>query len=199
MSETEKKELNLEEQKERFLTVCRETIHREGIEELLAWLEKSDFFRAPASTKYHGAYEGGLCEHSLDVYEYAKKLAFLSPKEIPEESLAISALFHDVCKCHLYRVDYRNQKNKVTGEWEKVPCYVVDERFHFGGHGSKSFYQVQYFMRLENSEAVAINCHMGFSDGSATTVRDVSAAYGDFPLAWIIHAADEAATYLLDR
>lgn len=199
MSETANPGIDLEEQKERFLAVCREVIHRDGLEELLEWLGKSDFFTAPASTKFHGAYEGGLCEHSLDVYGYAKKLAFLSPKPLSEESLAIAALFHDVCKCHMYRTDYRNQKNRTTGEWERVPYYITDERFHFGGHGSKSVYQVQYFMKLENSEAVAINCHMGFSDGSANTVREVGAAYQDCPLAWIIHAADEAATFLLDR
>ena len=84
-------------------------------------------------------------------------------------------------------------------EWQQVPVYVVDETFHFGGHGSKSVYQIQYFMRLEPAEAAAINCHIGFADGSAATVRDVSNAYQDNPLAWIVHAADEAATYLLKR
>ena len=58
----------LEQQREEFLTLCRNNIHRDGLEDLLSWLQKSDFFTAPASTKYHGAYEGGLCEHSMDVY-----------------------------------------------------------------------------------------------------------------------------------
>ena len=131
------------------------------------------------------------------MYDYAQKLAFLSPVPISDESLAIATLFHDVCKCNLYKTDYRNQK--INGEWKQVPVFVTEERFHFGGHGSKSVYQVQYFMKLEPAEAVAINCHMGFSDGSSTTVRDVSNAYQDYPLAWITHAADEAATYLLER
>lgn len=190
-------ELNLLTQKQKFLEICAAEIHRDGLIDLLDWLCKADFFEAPASTKYHGAYAGGLCQHSLDVYDYAKKLAFLSPVPIPDESLAIAALFHDVCKCNLYRTDYKNQK--IDGEWQKVPVYVIDERFHFGGHGSKSVYQVQYFMKLEPAEAAAINCHMGFSDGSPSTLRDVSNAYQQFPLAWIIHAADEAATYLLER
>ncbi len=190
-------ELNLEEQKARFLDICRSTIHRDGLEDLLTWLQKADFFTAPASTHYHGAYAGGLCQHSLDVYEYAKKLTFLSPVPISDESLAIATLFHDVCKCGLYRMDKRNQK--INGEWQEVPVYTVAEKFHFGGHGSKSVYQVQYFMKLEPVEAVAINCHMGFSDGSATTIRDVGNAYQSNSLAWITHIADEAATYLLDR
>ena len=121
----------------------------------------------------------------------------MSPTPIPEESLAIATLFHDVCKCNLYKTEYRNQK--IDGEWQQVPAYTVDERFPFGGHGSKSVYQVQYFMKLEPVEASAINCHMGFSDGSATTVRDVSKAYQEYSLAWITHVADEAATYLLKR
>ena len=94
--------MNIDEQKTRFLGICRETIHREGLEELLDWLLKADFFTAPASTRYHGAYAGGLCEHSLDVYDYAQKLAFLSPTTLSEESLAIAALFHDVCKVNFY-------------------------------------------------------------------------------------------------
>jgi hypothetical protein len=94
-------------------------------------------------------------------------------------------------------VDYKNQK--IDGEWQRVPYYIIDERFHFGGHGSKSVYQVQYFMKLEPAEAVAINCHMGFSDGSPNSLRDVGNAYQQYPLAWIIHAADEAATFLLER
>lgn len=190
-------ELNLEEQKQKFLNICHSTIHREGLDALLDWLCKADFFEAPASTKYHGAYAGGLCQHSIDVYEYARKLTFLSPIPISDESLAIATLFHDVCKCNLYKIDYRNQK--INGEWRQVPVFVTDERFHFGGHGSKSVYQVQYFMKLEPVEAVAINCHMGFSDGGSTTIRDVGNAYQDNPLAWIVHIADEAATYLLDR
>ena len=91
-------ELNLEAQKQEFLTICRATIHRDGIEDLLDWLCKADFFTAPASTKYHGGYAGGLCQHSIDVYQYAKKLTFLMPAAPSEESLAIATLFHDACK-----------------------------------------------------------------------------------------------------
>ena len=67
-------ELNLESQKQEFLTICRTSIQREGLEDLLDWLCKADFFTAPASTHYHGGYPGGLCQHSIDVYQYAKRL-----------------------------------------------------------------------------------------------------------------------------
>ncbi len=190
-------ELNIESQKQEFLTICRTSIHREGLEDLLEWLGKADFFTAPASAKYHGSYAGGLCQHAIDVYRYAKRLLFLTDPAASEESVAISALFHDLCKVNLYRVDKRNQK--INGEWREVPCYTVDEKFHFGGHGSKSVFLVQQFMKLTTEEAAAINCHMGFSDGAANTVRDVSNAYHQFPLAWIIHVADEAAVYLENR
>ena len=119
------------------------------------------------------------------------------PTAPTEESLAVATLFHDLCKVNLYKVDKRNQK--INGEWQEVPYYIIDEKYHFGGHGSKSVFLVQQFMKLTTEEAAAINCHMGFSDGSATTVRDVSNAYHQFPLAWIVHVADEAATFLLDR
>ena len=94
-------------------------------------------------------------------------------------------------------MDKRNQK--INGEWQEVPYYVIDEKFHFGGHGSKSVFLIQQFMKLTTEEAAAINCHMGFSDGNPNAVRDVGNAYHQFPLAWIVHVADEAATFLLER
>lgn len=196
----QKMELDLAKQKEEFLNLCRSKINRDGLDDLLGWLadeKKSDFFTAPASTRYHGAYAGGLCQHSLDVYEYAQKLTFLLPTPINDESLVISTLFHDVCKVKLYGTEYRNQK--INGEWQSVPFYKTEEAFPFGGHGSKSVFLVQWFMKLKAEEAVAINCHMGFADGNSSTVRDVSNAFHRYPLAWIVHVADEAATYLLDR
>ncbi len=177
-------ELNIESQKQEFLTICRASIQRDGVEDLLEWMGKADFLTAPASTHYHGAYAGGLCQHSIDVYQYAKKMSFLLDKEPSEESLAIATLFHDVCKVNLYKVDKRNQK--INGEWKEVPYYVIDEKFHFGGHGSKSVFLIQQFMKLTTEEAAAINCHMGFSDGNSTTIRDVGNAYHQFPLAWNI-------------
>ena len=190
-------ELNIVAQKKEFLTICQASIQREGIMDLLDWLCRADFFTAPASTHYHGGYAGGLCQHSIDVYQYAKKMLFLLDKAPSEESVAIATLFHDLCKVNLYRMDKKNQK--INGEWKEVPVYVIDEKYHFGGHGSKSVFLIQQFMKLTTEEAAAINCHMGFSDGSATTIRDVSNAYHQFPLAWIVHAADEAATFLLER
>ncbi len=188
---------NIQQQKERFLAIVREHIHRKGAEELIKGLERTDFFTAPASTKYHGAYPGGLCEHSLDVWEYAQSLKFLSPEPINDESLCIAALFHDLCKLNFYKPGKKNQK--INGVWKEVDCYTVEEAIPFGGHGSKSVYLLQRFMPLKVEEAVAINCHMGFSDATPGQVGSISSAFKKYPLAWIIHVADEAATYLLNR
>ena len=188
--------VDLLEQKERFLACCRENIKRDGLDSLLDWLAKSDFFRAPASTRYHGAYAGGLCEHSMDVLECARKLMQTFSLSLKEESLTIAALFHDVCKVNFYKEDMRNQK--INGQWQSVPYYVVEEKFAYGGHGSKSVFLIERFMRLTLEEAVAINCHMGFSEGG-NAVQSIGRSYEQYPLAWVIHAADEASIYLISR
>ena len=106
--------------KEKFLALCRENIHREGIDKLLAWLEKSDFFTAPASTRFHGAHEGGLVEHSLNVYEQLVN-------GNPTETTAIVSLLHDLCKTDYYTVSTRNVKE--NGVWVQKPYYTVDDKF----------------------------------------------------------------------
>lgn len=173
------------------MTLCR-SIERDGIFDLLDWLEESDFFTAPASTRFHCAYPGGLLEHSLNVYDELKRLLSVYPEiEAPEESVVISALFHDLCKVNFYASEKRNRKNEF-GQWESYDAYTIQEKFCFGGHGSKSVYLVQHFMSLKPLEAVAINCHMGCWDGST----DVGKAYEKFPFAWLLHVADESATYI---
>ena len=177
--------------KERFISILG-TVKRDGIAELMQWLEDSDFYTCPASTRYHGAHESGLVEHSLNVYDQAKRLLNAYPEiEVKEESVIISALLHDLCKVNFYVTEKRNRKNDL-GQWESYDTYSIKERFCFGGHGSKSVFITQHFIKLTNEEAVAINCHMGANDGNTY----VGNSYEQFPLAWIIHVADEAATYL---
>ena len=169
-------------------------ITREGIAGLSAWLESSDFYTAPASTRYHGAVQGGLCGHSLRVYRELEKLMTLyEVPEITEESRRIAALFHDLCKVNFYAVEKRNRKNE-DGRWESYDAYTVDEKFRYGGHGSKSVYIVQSFMRLTPEEAIAINCHMSSWDGD----KYAGGAYEQHPFAWLLHVADEAATYIFE-
>ena len=180
---------DVEKQKQEFLMLCRESIRREGLEDLLTWLQKSDFFTAPASTRYHGAYEGGLCEHSLDVYRMAKKAITGYELQLTEESVVIATLFHDLCKVNFY-------KTRTTG---RNLSYTVDEQLPFGGHGSKSVYILSKYLKdLRDDEAIAINCHMGFSRAVDSSVS-LGESFHYSPLAWLIHVADEAATFLLER
>lgn len=181
-----------------FEVIVAENIHRDGIEELMAWLKGTDFYSAPASTRYHGAYAGGLVDHSVAVYRRLKSLADsglfeLDLGERQEETIAIVALFHDICKVGTYKTEMRWRKDEFN-RWEQYETYKHDEDFCFGGHGSKSVYLIQNFMKLEPDEAVAINCHMGQWD--ATTYSNVSAAFEKCTLAWLLHVADEAADYI---
>lgn len=176
----------------RFISICGEKIKRDGIQELLAWLSKTDFYEAPASTRFHLCCKGGLCKHSLNVYDAMQKVVSAFPKcAADEESIAIAALFHDLCKVNFYVPEKKNRKNAL-GQWESYDSYSIKEKFSYGGHGSKSVYLLQNFIKLKPEEAIAINCHMGFSDGS----KDVGNAYEQCPFAWALHVADEAASFL---
>lgn len=181
-----------------FETEARSAINRDGIEALLRFLHaETDFYSAPASTKYHGAVEGGLVEHSLAVYENFWKIAPVFGYEhntINDESAAIVCLFHDLCKCNFYTVSYRNVKDDETGKWEKVPYYSIDEKLPYGSHGAKSVFIVMKFMQLTEQEAMAIHHHMGAYGKSS--YEDCGKAYGYSLLAWLLHVADEAATYI---
>ena len=152
--------------KDQFIDIYNQYVKREGASKLLAYLESTDFFTAPASTKFHLAHEMGLCEHSLNVYYRLKDLVKNEKSDwankISDETIAIVALLHDVCKAEMYVVDYRNQK-QPDGSWVKVPYYTIDEKLPYG-HGEKSVYIINGFMRLTREEAICINWHMGGFD-----------------------------------
>ena len=186
--------------KEKFIEIYRACIHREGSEAFLDYLtEKTDFFTAPASTRFHGAYEGGLLEHSLNVYEclcnFVKRPHFCDKYgfSFSEESLAIVSLLHDVCKTNFYKTEMRNVKK--NGVWESVPYYTIEDTLPYG-HGEKSVYILSGFMRLTREEAFAIRYHMGYS--STEDPRNISAAFEMFPLAFAVSVADSEATYFIE-
>lgn len=185
----------IEKNKQEFLALARSQIKREGLEELLAWLESSDFFEAPASTKFHSAEAGGLCFHSLNVHKRLMK--FIGEEfadKINPESATIVALFHDVCKCYTYKIDYRNVKENDV--WVKKPFYAYDDALPFG-HGEKSVYIINGFMRLTREEALAINWHMGgFDKRVIGGAMEFSKAYYKYPICVLLHTADILATYL---
>lgn len=139
----------------RFIEIYQENIQRPGADKLLAWLETTDFFEAPASTRFHLARPGGLVEHSVHVYERLKALVgeddyldeyLFGAKATPDESIAICGLLHDICKANFYTVEMRNRKNE-QGQWEKYPFYVVNDQLPYG-HGEKSVYIISGFMKL---------------------------------------------------
>lgn len=187
--------MTTESNKTIFLKEAQLNITRAGLTQLLDWLEGTDFFTAPASTRYHGAHEGGLVTHSLNVYSTLRRMCEYEMLDLSEESIAIVSLFHDLCKVGSYRTEMRWRKNKLN-QWEQYPTYVFDEDFAYGGHGSKSVFLVQSFMQLSPEEASAINCHMGQWD--STTYSNPIEVYKRNKLAWLLHVADEYATYYLD-
>lgn len=187
--------------KDKFIKAYTENITRPGADKLLAWIESSDFFAAPASTRFHLSSPGGLLEHSLHVFERMKAIcaneATITPgfNEPSMETIAVCGLLHDICKANFYAVEMRNRKND-QGRWEQYPFYVVDDKLPYG-HGEKSVYIISGFVRLSREEAMAIRWHMGFADndfrGGGYSVGN---AFEKFPLAVLLHIADLQATYL---
>ena len=181
--------------KDEFLSIYRDNITRKGSKELLDWIMKTDFFTAPASSKYHCACECGLVMHSVSVYNTLMEKHFDEERD-SHESFAICALLHDLCKAQFYKVSTRNVKNEETGQWEKVPFYAVEDSFPYG-HGEKSVFLIERFMRLKLEEAMAIRWHMGgFDEGGGYTI---SQAYERYPLAVKLHLADLESTYLREK
>ncbi len=193
--------INPTSEKERFVAIFRDKIHREGSEELLKYLlsDSCDFFIAPASTRFHGAEPGGLCRHSLNVYDcLVDQLSRPRMREkygisYSDESIAIAALLHDICKTNFYKVEMRNVKK--DGVWTAVPYYTIDDRLPYG-HGEKSVYIVSGYMKLTRDEAFAIRYHMGFSGTEDN--NQVGRALEMFPLAFALSVADMEAAYFME-
>ncbi len=197
--------------KEEFIKLYRENIKRPGSDKLLDYLEnKCDFFTAPSSARFHGSHEGGLVEHSVNVYHCLKDyLSRARTKDVygmdySEETIAIVSLLHDLCKVNFYKTDKKNVK---TGEkdgrgrdiWKEVPYYTIDDKMPYG-HGEKSVYIISGFLfgdgRLSREEAFAIRYHMGFSN--TDDKNSVGRAFEMYPLAFALSVADMEATYYLE-
>lgn len=191
--------------KEEFISIYKENIKRPGADELLDYLtNKCDFFTAPSSTRFHGSHEGGLVQHSVNVYRCLKdylqrqRVKDVYGMEYSDETIAIVSLLHDLCKVNFYTVDYRNAKN-ADGVWEKVPYYTINDTMPYG-HGEKSVYIVSGFFygdnRLSREEAFAIRYHMGFS--GTEDKNTIGKALEMFPLAFALSVADMEASYFLE-
>ena len=211
--------IELERNKEDFKALLTST-KRPGMENLLEFVESTDFYKAPASTRFHMAVEGGLCQHSLNVYNclMAKKQNPVWAKAlegIGEDSIAIVALLHDLCKADLYEKDYRNEKTydekivaaaekwqvkkdeKGSFIWHTVPSYKISDNRVPLGHGEKSALLVQGFIQLSLNEVMAIRWHMGFTEPKDIW-NDLGYAMEKHPLVLALHEADLEATKLLE-
>lgn len=187
--------------KEKFIEIYTQNIKREGADKLLEYLTSpaSDFFTAPASARFHSSYEGGLVDHSINVFEClksyldsdrAKDFGF----EYSDESIAIVSLLHDLCKVNVYKKGFRNVKDE-KGMWQRVDTFEFDDKLPYG-HGEKSVYIISGYMKLTREEAFAIRYHMGYS--STEDPRNISTAFEMFPLAFALSTADSEATYYIE-
>lgn len=185
--------------RDEYLEIFYDNVDREGADKLVEWLEKSDFFVAPASGRRHSSYRGGLCQHSINVYKRFIKLLEAEygetwQKKVSMESATIMALFHDVCKVDTYVEDVRNVK--IDGRWEQKPYFRYEDSLPYG-HGEKSVYILSAFIKLTREEALAINWHMGEYDIRAKNGSFMMAdVFYKYPVCFLLHVADLTATYL---
>ena len=190
--------------KERFIDIFKTHIKREGADKLLEYLcsDASDFFTAPASTRFHGSVKGGLLSHSLNVYDCL--CDYLSRKRVrdkygmkySDETVAIVALLHDICKVNFYVETTRNVKE--NGVWKTVPYYSIDDRLPYG-HGEKSVYIISSYMKLTRDEAFAIRYHMGFAGAeSVNAISNIGKSFEMFPISFALSVADMEATYYVE-
>ena len=184
---------------EKFETVMG-FVSRDGVDRLMDFIKKSDFYTAPASTRFHGSYEGGLLQHSINVYDRLLEKKCEDPmwssklEEVSNESIAIVSLLHDICKTYFYSVEMRNKK--VDGQWVQVPSYVVDDKIPYG-HGEKSVMMIEEYMKLKPVERYAIRWHMGPYSGQQDW-QTFGAAAEKYPLVLALFEADMEATHIME-
>lgn len=185
-------------------------VQRPGMDKLLEYIRKSDFYTAPASTKYHLAAPGGLLQHSLNVLDALRGLLTrdetgenwlytvggTTVATIPEDSVTVMALLHDICKTHFYGTSTRNQKNDATGKWEKVPFYTVDDKMPLG-HGPKSAMIIKQYTTLTSQEMYAIWHHMGMN-GNYENDNAVGKSIEMYPAVLALQTADMMASRFME-
>lgn len=197
----------IEKNYEEFITLLRTNItgNFEGLEKLISYLNAKDTKIAPASTKYHGAYAGGLVRHCLNVYNKLTDLLQLTygdSQPYTAHTITIVALLHDISKVDFYEIQERNTKDE-NGNWIKVPYYQVKDIKHrliYGSHGANSVFKVRTFINLSYEEELAILHHMGgfdYTEGVVST-QNISEVFTKSPLALLLHQADRQATFMMD-
>lgn len=195
---------------EKFESLLKST-NRQGIDNLIEFARLSDFYTAPASTRFHSCHDGGLLEHTLNVYDCLnnklKDKLWKEKANVEQENIIIAALLHDLCKTFYYGVELKNKKvYSETGkksdangrfDWETVPTYIVDDKFAMG-HGEKSMFLAERFIKLTKSEAMAIRWHMLWSE-PREMYNTIGKAIQQYPFILALHEADMESTYLLEK
>ncbi len=192
-----------EQNKQRFLSLLREAANLDekrsnGIRKLHDWIQTTEFFDMPASTQYHEPYSGGLCEHTLKVFDHLDKLASAYKIEASRQSIILCALLHDLCKIDLYEPYMRNcPPDREHSTWHKEPSYRIKEGIVEVGHASKSIWLAMHFFILTPSECEAIFNHMSMYDESPYHKSyQIGNAFAHNSLAFLLHVADEASSYI---
>lgn len=188
---------DIQEVKEKIIVLLSGT-GRTGIDKVIKYLEETDFFIAPASTNYHGNYEGALAEHSLNVYELLKTKNKQYDLGLSEETMIIAAILHDICKVNLYHKCTKNRKNEKTQKWESYEGYGFEDDFPVG-HGEKSIIRLQQFIKLTRDEIFMIRWHMGPNDENWSNTNAMNKAFSLCKGALALHTADMEASYLLEE
>jgi len=188
---------DIQEVKNKIIDLLSST-GKAGIDKVVKYLEETDFFIAPASTNYHGNYEGGLAEHSLNVYELLKAKNSQYDLGLSEDTMIITAILHDVCKINLYHKCTKNRKNDKTQKWESYEGYGYEDSFPIG-HGEKSIIKLQQFIKLTKDEILMIRWHMGANGENWQNTSSMSNAFGMCKGALALHTADMEASYLLEE
>ncbi len=186
----------MEENKKIFLNLLS-SVDRKGIENLLEYLEtKTDFYTAPASTRYHNNCAGGLLAHTLNVYENFKKLLKLQGIEMSEESIILVSLLHDICKCNYYVLEQRNRK--INGKWEQVNVWSNTKSVSPPlPHAYRSIRMILQFFRLTFQEELCIYYHMGPYGGEDYEYRTLLQKVNtENPETLLFYTADLFSTYL---
>lgn len=177
---------------------------RPGMENLVEWIEqKTDFYTAPASTKYHLACKGGLAQHSMNVFELLSGKVASGLINIRSDSVIIAALLHDLCKVNFYVLEKRNVKEgskvnaygKEVANWVEKEVWTVHDSFPVG-HGEKSCYYIQSFIRLTDEEYAMIRLHMGSDrNGYPDPFAETANMY---PSVVAMHTSDIESAYILE-
>lgn len=176
--------MNNDQIKEEIEKLLRST-QREGMENLIAYMNESGFFKSPGSTKFHGCYEGGLAAHSLNVYNALEEILATCEEVIPSDSLIIATLLHDLCKVGAYI----GTAKPYTYNTKQPP-----------GHAALSLSRVKAYIFLSELETAMIEFHMGvygsreFKHNGEYGLKRMTDIWAIYPATKLMYFADELAT-----